>query len=43
MKLVSFTEYLLNTVGTDVLVLKHQGISTHSAECTPMRLKLFMG
>ena len=32
MKLVQYNEYLVSTVDTDGLVLKHQGISSYSAE-----------
>ena len=38
MELAKYNEYLISTVGTDGLVQKHQGISTHSAECAPMCL-----
>ena len=30
-------------MSTDVLVLYHQGISSYSAEYTPLCLQLFMG
>ena len=36
MKLVQYNEYLVSIVDTDGLVLKHQDISSHSAEYTPM-------
>ena len=36
MKLVQYIEYFISTVGTDGLVLQHQGISSHIAENTPM-------
>ena len=32
MKQVQYNEYFIRTVDTDVLVLKHQGISSHSPE-----------
>ena len=35
--------YLVSTVDTDGLVLKHQGISSCSAEYTSMHFQLFMG
>ena len=31
-----YNEFSVRIVGTDGLVLKHQGISTHSVEYTPM-------
>ena len=31
MKLVQYINYFLSTMDTDALVLKHQGISSHSA------------
>ena len=34
--------YLVSTVDTDGLVLKHQSISSYSAEYTPMHFQLFM-
>ena len=40
MKLAQYNGYLVNTVGTDGLVL---GRSSHSAGCAPMRFQLFMG
>ena len=43
MKMAQCNEYLVSTVCTDALVLKHQGISIYSAEYTPMRFQLFMG
>ena len=36
-------KYLVCIVDTDGLVLKHQGISSCSAEYTPMPFQLFMG
>ena len=35
MKLGQYNEYCISTVGTDGLVLYHQGISSHSAEYAP--------
>ena len=32
-----------NTVDTDGLVLKHQGISSYSVEYAPMHFQFFMG
>ena len=43
MKLVQYNEYFVSTVDTDGLVLKHQGISSHSADYSPMHFQLFMG
>ena len=43
MKLVQYNEYLVNTVDTDGLVLKHQGISRYSVEYTPICFQLFVG
>ena len=42
MKLVQYIAYVVRTVDTDALVLKHQGISSHSAEYAPMCFQLFM-
>ena len=42
MKLVQHIEYLVSTVDTDDLVLRHQGISIHSAEYAPVHFQLFM-
>ena len=42
-KLVQYSGYLCSTVDTDGLVLKHQGISIHSAEYTLMHFQLFIG
>ena len=36
-------EYLFSTVDTDGLVFQHQGISSYSAEYTPMHSQLFKG
>ena len=43
MKLAQYNEYLISTVDTDALVLKHQGISIHNAEYTLMRFPAFKG
>ena len=42
-ELFQYNEYFVNTVGTDGLVLQHQGISSHSAEYPLMHFQLFMG
>ena len=39
----TLNEYLISAVDTDDLVLQHQGISSYSAEYTPMRFQLSMG
>ena len=36
MKLVQYNKHFTSTVATDALVLKHQAISSYSAEYTPM-------
>ena len=36
-------EYLISTIDTDGLVLKHQAISSRIAEYEPMPSQLFMG
>ena len=41
--MVHCNEYMASTVDTDGLVLKHHGISGHSADYAPMRSQLFMG
>ena len=43
MNLVKYSEYLVGTVDTDCLVLKHLVISGHSAEYASVRLQLVMG
>ena len=43
MKLVQHNECLISIEGTDVLVLQHQGISSRSADYTPMRFPVFKG
>ena len=43
LKLTPYTEYLISTVDTDGLVLKHQDISNNSAEYTSMHFQLLMG
>ena len=35
-------EYLVSTLATGALVLKHQGTSNHSAECAPIWLQRLM-
>ena len=39
MQLVQFNEYLFSTMDIDGLVLKHQDISSYSAEYTPMHFQ----
>ena len=39
---MQYKEYLITTVDTDALVLKHQGISSYSAEYAPMHFQLCM-
>ena len=43
MKLVQYNECLVSIVDTDGLVLKHQGISSHSANYAPMHFPVFKG
>ena len=43
MKLVQYDECLVSIVDTDGLVLKHQGISSHSADYAPMDFPVFKG
>ena len=43
MKLGKYNDYSVSTVDTDALVLKHQGISSHSADYISMWLPQFMG
>ena len=43
MKLVPYDEYIVSIVGTDGLVLYHQGISSYSVQYTPLYFQLFMG
>ena len=43
MKLFQYNEYFISTVDTDALVLKHQGISSHSAEYAPICFQLLRG
>ena len=40
--MVQCNEYLVSTVDTDALVLKHQAICSHSAEYAPKLFQLFM-
>ena len=41
--LIQWIYILVSTVSTDALVLKHQGISTYSAEYRPLCFQPFMG
>ena len=41
MKLVQYNDRLISIEDTDDLVLKHQGISSHSADYSPMRFPVF--
>ena len=41
MKLVQYNKCSVSIVATDGLVLQHQGISSHSADYTPMRFPVF--
>ena len=43
MKLVPYNEYLVSTVNTDALVLKHQRISSQSVEDASLYFQLLMG
>ena len=43
MKLVQYNEYVISTVGTDGLVIKHRDISGQSEEYTPMGFQLSRG
>ena len=43
MKLIQYKGYLVSTVDIDGLVLSHQGISSYSAENTPMHFQFLMG
>ena len=43
MKLALHNAYLVSFVDTGGLVLKHQGISSHGADYTPMRFPVFKG
>ena len=43
MELFQYNKYLVRIVDIDGLVLKHQGISSYSAEYTPMFFQLSMG
>ena len=42
MNVAQYNEYLISTVDTDGLVLKHQAISNHSTEYALMYFQLFM-
>ena len=43
MKLVQYNECFISTEDTDDLVLKHQGINSHSADYAHMRFPVFKG
>ena len=43
MKLAQYNKCLVSIVDTDGMVLKHQGISSHSADYVPMRFPVFKG
>ena len=43
MKPVQYNERLISVVDTDGLMLKHQGISSHSADYAPMHFPVFRG
>ena len=43
MKLAQYSKYVVGNVGADDLVLWHQGISSYSADYTPICFQLFMG
>ena len=43
MKLIQYKDYLVSTVGTDGMLLQHQGIDSWSVEYASMRFQLFMG
>ena len=43
MEPVQYHQYFVNTVDTDSLVLKHQDISSHSADNIAMSFLLFLG
>ena len=43
MKLIQLKEYSFRAVDNDALVLKQQGISSHSAECKAVHFSIFMG
>ena len=43
MKLVKYNECLISIVDTEGLVLKHEGISSHSADYAPKRFPVFKG
>ena len=43
MKLVQYNECLISIEDTDDLVLKHQGISSNSADYASMRFPVFKG
>ena len=41
-ELFQYNEFLISIVGTDALVLQHQGISSHFAEYAPMPFQVFI-
>ena len=43
MQMAQYNEYLVSTVDTDGLVLKHQGISSYNAGYITVHHQLFMG
>ena len=43
MYLSQYNEYFISMVATDGLVLKHQALSSHSTEYTPMHFQQFKG
>ena len=43
MNIFECSTYSVSPVGNDGLVLKHQGISSHRAEYTPMDFQVFRG
>ena len=43
MKLAQYHGNLFSTIDTDGLVLQYQGISSYSADYTPVCFQLFMG
>ena len=43
MKLAQYNKCLVSIVDTNGLVLKHQGISSHSADYVPMCFPVFKG
>ena len=43
MELAQYNEYFISIMGIDDLVLENQGISSHSADYTPIRFQLLKG